>query len=278
MMVRTTDNGILRRHVEDVRRQLMDGEGLSGADGDAPAATRRCSSRWWPSARRRARSTPTSRSRPSSTRKEVDEKVDALTAMMTPALTIVMGVARRVHRALADHADVPAHRPRQRRGRRGGAPEMSARLRSERGFALVEALIAVAILGMTLVVFIAGLSTGLAGDRRRPTASRRRTSSRARRWSTRRTTPYSAAPHTYADRDAAERLRRHIDRAATISGGDANVELITVQVTQGRQRRLHARRLQGEPMRTRRGERGLGLVELLDRPRDHGLDPERARA
>ena len=33
MVERTTDNHILRRRVEDVRRKLMDGEGLSGADG-----------------------------------------------------------------------------------------------------------------------------------------------------------------------------------------------------------------------------------------------------
>ena len=38
---------------------------------------------------------------------------------------------------------------------------MIARLRSERGVTLVEALVAVGILGTALVVFLAGMSTGL---------------------------------------------------------------------------------------------------------------------
>jgi type IV pilus assembly protein PilC len=91
MVVKTTENGILRRSVEDVRRQLMDGEGLS-----APMAN----AGWYPPLLIQmvavGEETGTLDANLEITAefytKEVDEKVDALTAMMTPALTIVMGI------------------------------------------------------------------------------------------------------------------------------------------------------------------------------------------
>ncbi len=91
LLVRTTDNGILRRNVEDVRRQLMDGEGLSG-----PMTNAGCYPPLLIQMVAVGEETGTLDSNLEITAefytKEVDEKVDALTAMMTPALTIVMGV------------------------------------------------------------------------------------------------------------------------------------------------------------------------------------------
>ena len=91
LLVKTTDNGILRRNVEDVRRQLMDGAGLSG-----PMTNAGCYPPLLIQMVAVGEETGTLDSNLEITAdfytKEVDEKVDALTAMMTPALTIVMGV------------------------------------------------------------------------------------------------------------------------------------------------------------------------------------------
>jgi type IV pilus assembly protein PilC len=91
MVVKTTDNGILRGHVEDVRRQLMDGEGLSG-----PMTAAGCYPPLLIQMVAVGEETGTLDANLEITAefytREVDEKVDALTAMMTPALTIVMGV------------------------------------------------------------------------------------------------------------------------------------------------------------------------------------------
>ncbi len=91
MVVKTTDNTILRRSVEDVRRQLMDGEGLS-----APMTKAGCYPQLLVQMVAVGEETGTLDANLEITAefytKEVDEKVDALTAMMTPALTIVMGV------------------------------------------------------------------------------------------------------------------------------------------------------------------------------------------
>jgi type IV pilus assembly protein PilC len=90
LMVRTTDNGILRRHVEGVRQRLMDGEGLS-----APMQAAGCYPPLLIQMVAVGEETGTLDANLEITAdfytKEVDEKVDALTAMMTPALTIVMG-------------------------------------------------------------------------------------------------------------------------------------------------------------------------------------------
>ena len=90
MVVRTTDNTILRRHVEDVRRHLMDGEGLS-----APMTNAGCYPQLLIQMVAVGEETGTLDANLEITAdfytNEVDEKVDALTAMMTPALTLVMG-------------------------------------------------------------------------------------------------------------------------------------------------------------------------------------------
>lgn len=106
---------------------------------------------------------------------------------------------------------------------------MIARLRSERGFALTEALISVAILGMTLVVFVAGLSTGLLAT---GSADRLSTAHQLARSQIEYTKndAYSAAPHTYATVTPPSGYGV-TSAATTITGGDPNVELITVQVT-----------------------------------------------
>ena len=90
LVVRTTDNYILRRHVEDVRRKLMDGEGLSG-----PMTKAGCYPQMLIQMVAVGEETGTLDANLEITAefytKEVDEKVDALTAMMTPALTLVIG-------------------------------------------------------------------------------------------------------------------------------------------------------------------------------------------
>ena len=106
---------------------------------------------------------------------------------------------------------------------------MSARIHSERGFALMEALIAVAILGMTLVVFIAGLSTGLLATGSADRLSAAHELARSQLEYTKNDT-YSAAPHTYATVTPAATYGV-TSVASTLGGGDANVELITVTVS-----------------------------------------------
>jgi type IV pilus assembly protein PilC len=90
MVERTTDNHILRGRVEDVRRKLMDGEGLS-----APMAAAGCYPQMLVQMVAVGEETGTLDGNLEITAefysKEVDQKVDALTAMMTPALTIVIG-------------------------------------------------------------------------------------------------------------------------------------------------------------------------------------------
>jgi type II secretory pathway pseudopilin PulG len=106
---------------------------------------------------------------------------------------------------------------------------MRARLHSERGFALTEALIAVAILGMTLVVFIAGLSTGLLTTGAADRLSTAHQLARSQIEYTKNDV-YSAAPHTYPT--VVPPGGYGVTSLATgISGGDANVELISVQVS-----------------------------------------------
>jgi Tfp pilus assembly protein PilV len=106
---------------------------------------------------------------------------------------------------------------------------MSARLHSERGFALMEALIAVAILGMTLVVFIAGLSTGLLTTGAADRLSTAHQLARSQIEYTKNDV-YSAAPFRYPTVTPPNGYAV-TSAASTISGGDANVELITVQIS-----------------------------------------------
>jgi Tfp pilus assembly protein PilV len=106
---------------------------------------------------------------------------------------------------------------------------MSARLRSERGVALAETLIAVAILGLTLVVLISGLSTGLLATGNADRLSAAHELARAQIEFTK-AGAYNAAPYTYPT--VTPPTGYSVTSSATsISGGDANVELVTVQVS-----------------------------------------------
>jgi Tfp pilus assembly protein PilV len=106
---------------------------------------------------------------------------------------------------------------------------MRARLHSERGFALMETLIAVALLGMTLVVFVAGLSTGLLATGQSDRLSTAHELARAQVELTK-AGAYSAAPFSYPT--VTPPTGYGVTAAASsISGGDANIELIRVQVS-----------------------------------------------
>ena len=106
---------------------------------------------------------------------------------------------------------------------------MIARLRSERGVALMEALIASAILGMTLVVFVAGLSTGLLSTGQSDRLSTAHELGRSQIEYTK-AAAYNAAPYTYPTVTPPSGYGVTAS-ASSIGGGDANVELITVQVS-----------------------------------------------
>ncbi len=91
MVVKTTDNGVLRRAMEDVRRQLIDGEGLAG-----PMAKAGCYPQMLVQMVAVGEETGTLDSNLDITAefytREVDQKVDAMTGMLTPLLTLVIGV------------------------------------------------------------------------------------------------------------------------------------------------------------------------------------------
>ncbi len=106
---------------------------------------------------------------------------------------------------------------------------MSARIQSERGFALVEALVAVAILGMTLVVFIAGLSTGLLATGQADRLSTAHELARSQLEYTKNDT-YTAAPYTYPTVTPPTSYGV-TSVASSLGGGDARIELITVTVS-----------------------------------------------
>ena len=104
---------------------------------------------------------------------------------------------------------------------------MSARLRSERGVALVEALVAVAILGMTLVVFLSGISTGLVTTGQSDRLSTAHELARSQ-------IEYDegavchAAPYSYRDGHRALRIRG-LTRRPTRSAAASEIQLITVK-------------------------------------------------
>jgi Tfp pilus assembly protein PilV len=106
---------------------------------------------------------------------------------------------------------------------------MIARLRSERGVTLVENLVAVAILGSALVVFLGGMSTGLISTTQSDRLSTAHELARSQMEFTK-ADAFSAAPHTYAT--VTPPSGYGVTAAASaISGGDASIELVTVQVT-----------------------------------------------
>jgi Tfp pilus assembly protein PilV len=106
---------------------------------------------------------------------------------------------------------------------------MSARLRSEAGVALLEALVATAILGMTLVVFIAGLSTGLLSTGQSDRLSTAHELARSQMEYTK-AAAYNAAPYSYPT-VTPPATYAVAAAASAIGGADANIELITVQVS-----------------------------------------------
>ena len=106
---------------------------------------------------------------------------------------------------------------------------MRARWRSERGVALVEALVAVAILASALVVFLGGLSTGSLATAQSDRLSTAHELARSQLEATK-AAAYNAPPYTYPS-VAAPATYGVSAEASSISGTDADIELITVQVT-----------------------------------------------
>jgi prepilin-type N-terminal cleavage/methylation domain-containing protein len=105
------------------------------------------------------------------------------------------------------------------------------RLRSEAGFGLVESLVALAILGSALVVFLGGMSTGLLSTSQSDRLSTAHELARSQMEFTK-ADAYDAPPHTYAP-VAAPAGYTVTSEAAAVSGADAEIELITVRVTHG---------------------------------------------
>jgi type IV pilus assembly protein PilC len=90
MLVKTTDNSVLRRRVELVRQRLMDGEGLAG-----PMTQAACFPQMLVQMVAVGEETGTLDGNLEITAdfytREVDGRVDALAGMLTPALTLVIG-------------------------------------------------------------------------------------------------------------------------------------------------------------------------------------------
>jgi type IV pilus assembly protein PilC len=91
MLVKTTDNGVLREKVDQVRQQLIDGDGLSG-----PMARVGCFPPMLVQMVAVGEETGTLDANLDITAafytREVDRTVDALAGMLSPALTIVVGI------------------------------------------------------------------------------------------------------------------------------------------------------------------------------------------
>jgi type II secretory pathway pseudopilin PulG len=100
---------------------------------------------------------------------------------------------------------------------------------SERGVSLVETLVAVAILGTALVVFMSGLSTGILATGRADRLSIAHELARSQLEDTK-AQPYVAAPHTYPSVAAPAGYSVTSD-ATDAQNGDAAVQLITVVVS-----------------------------------------------
>ena len=124
---------------------------------------------------------------------------------------------------------------KQRGSDEGGArPSAPASLRTailggQEGVGLVEVLVAVAILGVTLVVLLAAVSTGSIGV---ATTEERATAENLARSQLEYTKslPYLAAPVSYATVTPPTGYTISAD-AASISGGDSTIQQITVTVT-----------------------------------------------
>jgi prepilin-type N-terminal cleavage/methylation domain-containing protein len=100
---------------------------------------------------------------------------------------------------------------------------------SERGVTLVETLIAVAVLGIAIVVFVAGLSTGTISTSHSDRLSTAHELARSQLEYTKAST-YSTAPTSYPTVTPPAGFGVTAS-ASSITGGDAAVQLITVEVS-----------------------------------------------
>jgi Tfp pilus assembly protein PilV len=99
---------------------------------------------------------------------------------------------------------------------------------SERGVALVEVLVAVAVLGAALIVFLSGISTGTIATARSDRQSTAQELARSQMEYVK-ALPYTAAPATYPSVPAPSGYGVTAD-AAAVEHGDASVQLIIVEV------------------------------------------------
>jgi len=106
---------------------------------------------------------------------------------------------------------------------------MNVRWRGERGVTLVETLVAVGIIGAALVVFLAGLSTGLLSTSAADRLSTAHELARSQMEYTK-SLPFVAPPHAYPTVTPPAGYAVSAD-ASGIPGGDSDVALITVVVT-----------------------------------------------
>lgn len=116
----------------------------------------------------------------------------------------------------------------RRIGARGAS---SSAFRGEAGVGLAEVLVAVAILGVTLVAFLAALSTGSAGV---ATTEERVTAQNLARSQLEYTKslPYQSAPASYATVTPPSGYSIST-QAAAIAGADSAIQEITVTVSRG---------------------------------------------
>jgi Tfp pilus assembly protein PilV len=105
---------------------------------------------------------------------------------------------------------------------------MIARLQSEQGFTLVEALVSVAILTMALMMFLLGLSTGVLSSAQSDRLSSAHELARSQMEYTKEL-PYQAAPVTYATVTPPTGYTVTAS-ASNVPGGDAEIQLVTVAV------------------------------------------------
>jgi type II secretory pathway pseudopilin PulG len=106
---------------------------------------------------------------------------------------------------------------------------MIARLRSEQGFTLVEALVSVAILTMALVVFLAGLSTGVLSTSHSDRLSTAHELARSQMEYTK-AQAFDPVPSSYATVTPPSSYGVTV-AASAIPEGDPAIQLITVDVS-----------------------------------------------
>jgi prepilin-type N-terminal cleavage/methylation domain-containing protein len=102
-------------------------------------------------------------------------------------------------------------------------------MRSERGVTLVESLIAVAVLGIAIVVFVAGLSTGTISTSKSDRLSTAHELARSQLEHTK-DAAYNAAPYAYPT-VVPPAGYTVTSNASAIPLGDASIQLITVDVS-----------------------------------------------